>query len=183
MKKLKEQFNIDRKYRKDLWKTLENKWKEFELPPYSWYQTKVFRFAVVCALFVILIGSGGTSAYAYSSDEVVAGNMLYPLKQKIEVVEERMQKTPSAKAEFYLKIMERREKELVHIRKFKKNETRTVKDIDRMKTKLETAKTWVNNKDIKDPVLKNRIENKLKQRNRIMQERVLKMNQKQRIKN
>lgn len=182
MKKLKKQFNIDRKYRKDLWKTLENKWKEFELPPYSWYQTKVFRFALVCTVFVFLIGSGGTSAYAYSSDDVVDGNILYPLKKKIEVVEERLQKNPSEKAKFYLKIMERREKELVHIRKFKKNEIRTMEDIDRMKTKLEIAKKWVNSKDIKDPILKDRIETKLKQRNMIMKERVLKINQKQRMK-
>jgi len=172
MKNKQGQFNFDRKFKKDLWKKLE-----VELPPYSWYQTKTFRYTTVAIVLVVLISGSGTGAYAYGSNEVVDGNRLYPLKQQIEKLEERLQKSPSAKAKHYLKIMERREKELVKIKKFRKSELRTIEDINKMHKKLETTREWVKNKKIKDPKLRRRIEMKLEQGDTILKQRKAIINQ------
>lgn len=70
----------------------------------GWYQAGAFAVVVL-----LLVGGGG--AYAYSSPEITEGSALYPIKQAIETVEEVTKITPEAKAEFYLKKIERREAE------------------------------------------------------------------------
>jgi len=168
MKNITRQFNSSRKFKKDLWIRLDRQWQKDELPPYSWYQTRVFRYATVVAIFVILVSSSSTGAYAYASGEVIDGTTLYPIKQHIERIEEKLQFSPKNKAQYYLKIMERREKELEHIRKFRNSEKQTMENMNMMGKKLENAKVWFENQEIKDPALKQRIEKKLEQRGKSM---------------
>ena len=78
---------------------------------YAWYQTVWFKHAAGFALVVLVVGSLGTGAYAYSSPVVTEGSILYPIKEKLEKIEEIAQITPEAKAKFYLKKIERREVE------------------------------------------------------------------------
>ncbi|TAN32743.1 hypothetical protein EPN28_04480 [Patescibacteria group bacterium] len=68
------------------------------------------RWGVVMAS-VLLLALLATGAYAYNSDEVTEGTVLYPVKQKLEEVEELTKRTPEAKADFYLKQIKRREAE------------------------------------------------------------------------
>jgi len=168
MKNIKRQYNNSRKFKKDLWNRLDRQWQKDALPPYLWYQTRVFRYVTVVAILVILISSSSTGAYAYASGEVIDGTTLYPIKQHMERIEEKLQFSPKDKAQYYLKIMERREQELEHIRKFRNSEVRTMENINMMGKKLENTKQWFENQEIKDPILKQRIEKKLEQRGKNM---------------
>ena len=96
-------------FKASLHKKLDTAWKAQygKIPWYQrigWYQAGAFAVVVL-----LLVGGGG--AYAYSSPEITEGSTLYPLKQAIETVEEVTRVTPEAKAEFYLKKIERREAE------------------------------------------------------------------------
>lgn len=164
----KGQINPSRKFKKDLWKELDNKWNKLDLPPYSFYQTRVFRNAAVVAIFVILVSGGGTGAYAYASSSVTEGTKLYPVKQQIEKIEERLNHSPHSKAKYYLKMVERRERELQHIRKFRNNEKKTIEGLNNMNKKLEKTRIWFEKKEIKDPILKERIEKKLEHGGRLI---------------
>jgi chromosome segregation ATPase len=66
------------------------------------------------------VASTGTGAYAYSSSSVTEGTLLYPVKQNLENMEEKIQLTPEAKARFYLKKIERREAEVAQMNKKQK---------------------------------------------------------------
>ena len=98
-------------FRRALWQKLEASWNQRHLPNFSWYQTKLMRLGSVAMAGVMLAGSFGTSAYAYASSDVTDGTILYPVKQTLEGVEEKLQTTPEAKARFYLKQAGRREAE------------------------------------------------------------------------
>ncbi len=78
----------------------------------KWYHRHRFqRAAVLLAAFLVVLSSGVT-AYAYTSVHVTDGSALYPIKQTLENVEEKMQWSPERKATFYLKILDRRSSEL-----------------------------------------------------------------------
>jgi len=63
----------------------------------------------VCA--VVLVFGGGTGVYAYESQDVVEGSMLYPVKAGIERAQEAIARTPAAKAEVHAVMLERRVQE------------------------------------------------------------------------
>ncbi|MBI5729001.1 MAG: hypothetical protein HY983_02040 [Candidatus Magasanikbacteria bacterium] len=69
------------------------------------------RYAGAFATGMIVVLTGTTGAYAYTSPEVTEGTILYPVKRAIEQVEEKIKTTPEAKAAFYLKQITRREAE------------------------------------------------------------------------
>jgi len=79
--------------------------------------------------------STGTGAYAYSSSSVTEGTPLYPVKQQLENLEEKIQLTPEAKARFYLKKIERREAEVAQMNKKRVLEEK----ISRVQDKIEQA--------------------------------------------
>lgn len=58
----------------------------------------------VCAIFIF----AGTGAFAYANPSVSNGTVLYPLKQAIEKVEEKFQRTSEEKITFHAKMMEKR---------------------------------------------------------------------------
>lgn len=98
-------------FKADLSKKLNTLWNNKYNVKYSWYQTVWFKHATVFASVVLVVGSLGTGAYAYTSPTVTEGSVLYPIKNQLESIEEIAQITPEAKARFYLKKIERREVE------------------------------------------------------------------------
>ncbi len=72
------------------------------------YRQHAFRFAAVGMASLLVVFGGGTSAYAYASDDVSDGHPLYPIKHGIEQIEGRFAATPEQRAEFHARMMSRR---------------------------------------------------------------------------
>lgn len=104
-------LNPQAAYKKELWKKLDQAWMKEGLPGFLWYQHSAFRYAMVVVLAIVIVATGSTGVYAYSSPTVTEGTVLYPVKQQLEQVEARLQKTPEKKAAFLLKQIDRREAE------------------------------------------------------------------------
>jgi hypothetical protein len=124
--KLKKSIDPSAQFKLNLRNEINKAWnaKYGEIP---WYTIAGVRPAIGFALIILLLaGSGG--AYAYSNSEVTEGTILYPLKQVIETFEEATKVTPEAKAQFYLKKIERREAEREILKK-KYGVTKTEKQI------------------------------------------------------
>lgn len=148
-------------FQKKLWVKLELDYAEMYPGLAVWYQTRAFRYASVVVMIVLVLGSGGAGAYAYSSHSVTEGSILYPVKQKIEKVEGRLQKTPEEKARYYIKIINRREAELRILDKYKKNVINTQKQLQQMESNLTKVQEWVEKKQIENPELKKQIQHRL----------------------
>lgn len=70
-------------------------------------------------LAIVLLLSGGTSAYAYSSDEVLPDHPLYGLRETVESVEEKVAITQDSKQAVQRKLLQRRLKEIQIMRQRK----------------------------------------------------------------
>lgn len=66
-----------------------------------------FKFVTSFGLIIVMM-SGGVSAYAYDSPDVNATNFLYPVKQGLEGVERQFKFAPEDKIRFHVKIAKRR---------------------------------------------------------------------------
>jgi hypothetical protein len=75
------------------------------------YQMPMMRYAAAALSIVILFGAG-TSAYAYSSDEVTPDHPLYGVRQAVESVEETVAITPAWKERIRQKHLARKQKEI-----------------------------------------------------------------------
>ena len=107
----KRRLSPEAAFRRALWQKLDGAWGNHYVK-ISWYRAHLVRLASAGTIGVLVAGSFGTGAYAYVSPEVTEDSVLYPVKQKLEVVEERVfNRTPEAKAQFYLKQIARREAE------------------------------------------------------------------------
>ncbi len=69
-----------------------------------------FKFATASTLVVIIAGSG-VGTYAYTSPDVNAASMLYPIKQGIEEIEVGLTFAPDEKARMHMKMAIRRVEE------------------------------------------------------------------------
>jgi ribonuclease P protein component len=76
------------------------------------------KFATAACAIVLLL-SGGTSAYAYSSDEVLPDHPLYGLRETVESVEEKVAITQDSKQAVQRKLLQRRLKEIRSMRQRK----------------------------------------------------------------
>lgn len=63
---------------------------------------------VAMTLIIILVMSAGTSAYAYGSDKVTRGHLLYGLKRAIEREEMKLSRTPMEAVKLHSKFTKRR---------------------------------------------------------------------------
>ena len=70
------------------------------------------RMAPIAIAVVLLLSLVCLPYYAYASEDVVRGNVLYPIKQSIEKIELSLADTPAKKADVYTKLAERRLEEL-----------------------------------------------------------------------
>ncbi len=64
------------------------------------------RFAA-SATSVLFVAATATSAYAYTSDEVLPGTLLYPVRESMETVEMTIAQTPAVKAKTQVKQLRR----------------------------------------------------------------------------
>lgn len=86
------------------------------------YQLSFFNKGLVAALVVIAI-FGATSIFAYANDNVVPGNIIYPLKKAVEKLEQNIAPNKTAKIAVYEKQSVRRLEEAVNLSQ--KNSTTT----------------------------------------------------------
>lgn len=105
------ELRADHSFKKRLAGNLAAALHASETPGVSWYSSPTFRYAFAIVLAVVVVAAGTTGAYAYTSPTVTAGTPLYTVKLTLEKVEERLQKSPEAKAAFLLKKIDRREAE------------------------------------------------------------------------
>lgn len=106
LKKLSQQGRSSKAFRDTLWLRLSAEYaclyQEASLCSHR------FRFAAASLSALIIFFTMGTGVYAYESEDVVDGHPLYFVKSSIESVEERLARTPEARAEFHLRMMARR---------------------------------------------------------------------------
>jgi len=69
----------------------------------------VFRWAAAGVLATVVLGATGT--YAYASDEVLPGDLLYPVRRGLETAEEKVAWPEQRKLKVQLKHLQRRLKE------------------------------------------------------------------------
>lgn len=138
--KIKKSLTPSRVFKAGLFKKLSFVWDTTNNVKHAWYQTALFKHAAGFASVVLMAGSVGTGAYAYTSPEVTEGSVLYPIKEKLENIEEKIQITPEAKAKFYLKKIQRREAEREAT---KLRIEKTEKSIERVEERLENARVKV----------------------------------------
>lgn len=83
----------------------------------SMHRLRLMRFALAPALLVVSL-LGSTGAYAYSSDQVLPGHALYPLRQSVEGFEVQLASVTGMKDRVRLRLLERhaREKRLLQER-------------------------------------------------------------------
>ncbi len=77
-----------------------------QMKPRGW-QSPLLRFGAALASLVCIVG-GTTGAYAYESEQVVPGHFLYPVRERIEHIEEQIAITPEKRVEVAVKHIERR---------------------------------------------------------------------------
>lgn len=125
--------------------------------PLGWFWQ---RYALAGILAALVLAGTATGAYAYVSPQVTEGTPLYPLKKGIERVEERLQNTPDRKAKFYLKKLERREREVQILTRKDKLADKTKAEIDTTAQQLEKYVTG-NAKQLKSVRLQEKIKKRL----------------------
>jgi hypothetical protein len=81
------------------------------IPVKAGVQPVLMRFAAA-ALSIVILFSVGTSAYAYSSDEVTPDHPLYGVRQTVESAEEAIAVTPAWKERVRQKHLIRKQKEI-----------------------------------------------------------------------
>jgi hypothetical protein len=84
-----------------------------------------------------MILSAGTATYAYTSDDVLPGNPLYPVREQIEKIEEAIASTPDARTQVVINHAARRAKEVQKLADTHKQVTIT--QIDKMNQALDRA--------------------------------------------
>lgn len=134
--KVQKSLTPDSHFKASLLKKLRATWDNTYNTKYAWYQTVFFNHAIGFATVVLMAGSLGTGAYAYTSPEVTQDSILYPIKERLENIEEIAQITPEAKANFYLKKIERRTEEKVVLQK-KNVEIKKIEKVERLIEKTE----------------------------------------------
>ncbi len=105
-----------------------------------WYKIGLVRWGMVGTISFIFLLSMGAGVYAYVNPEVVEGNWLYPVKQKIEKIEETTKYTPEAKVKFLEKKIKKQEIEKTILEKRNMSPKNIQKKIDTTKQQLKEIK-------------------------------------------
>jgi len=119
IKNLKAESRPEKKYKKALWQHLDHKFDHM----YPAARRTVPRYALVAAVVVFVLLGVGSGAYAYDSPGVIEGHPLHFIKENIENLEGKIKFSPEKKAEWHLKMQERRLQEAEYYAR-KKNEFR-----------------------------------------------------------
>jgi hypothetical protein len=111
-------FSSEAKPEKMFMRSLEKKLQKQFAETYSQKQSffsRFFKLKLQFASALVAIFFTSTTIYAYASDTVVNGDLLYPLKLGTEKVEGLLAITPERKVEYYNKMADRRMKEFTHL--------------------------------------------------------------------
>lgn len=104
--KLKKQTGPTQEFRTELWVKLSDECdKDVTVQAVKGFS---FKFAVAGVVVFVLLFSTGTGVYAYESDSVSEGHMLFPMKRGVENVEGWFAKGAKEQAEYHMKMMDRR---------------------------------------------------------------------------
>ena len=158
-------------FKRELQKKLETVWNNRYATKIYWFQTRIFKFTAAGIIAVLLASSFGTGAYAYYSPEVTEGSALYPVKNTIEKIEEKIKRTPEAQAKFYLKQLQRREAEKKRLEEKTKRVENLDMQIEKIGEKLEQMNTKLQEEQLKDKQLKPQVEQKLQERRKRLEEK------------
>lgn len=112
LKKLSQRGRPSKAFRDALWLQLSA--EHACLYPEASVCSHRFRFAAAGLSALVVVFTMGTGVYAYESPDVVDGHLLYFVKSSLESVEERLARTPEARAEFHSRMMARRLQEGEH---------------------------------------------------------------------
>ena len=172
--KAKISLTPDSQFKANLFKKLSVAWDNTYNTKYAWYQTVFFKHATGFAAMVFMAGSLCTGAYAYTSPEVTQDSLLYPIKEKLENIEEKIQITPEAKAKFYLKNIARREAEFESVQKKgdEQKEKAVDKQIEQAEKRLEKAEKKLEETKSADSDLKIKVKDRLEKRLEKQRERM-----------
>ncbi|MSU75668.1 MAG: hypothetical protein EXS55_04100 [Candidatus Magasanikbacteria bacterium] len=160
-------------FKRSLRRQLDSAWRgRYGTTP--WYRVHIIRWTSALTTGVVLAGSVSTGAYAYVSPTVTDGTALYPVKQVLEQIEERVQRTPTAKARFYVKQIERREAEKTVLQRQAKQSIRAEAQIEKLEERLDTIHKLVSTSTFEaNPKLKKKIEQRLQERQERLQDRAI----------
>ncbi len=151
-------------FKQELWQRLDGAFEPGTRPESVWYRHFSVRFAIVLVIAAMLVGTGATGVYAYSSPQVTDGTVLYPVKQSIERVEEKLQTTPEKKAAFLLKQIDRREAEKKVLLAKRKPLQKVNSAIVQVERKLEVTNAALEVTPKKNPVLLQKVQDRLNER-------------------
>ena len=137
--KIRRQISPKHETKSRIWKNLAKRWND-QPNQAVWFRTSLAPYSMAVIAALVVVASFGTGAFAYTNPDITEGNLLYPVKRAIENVEEKLQFTTEAKAEFYLKKIERREAEKRSLEKRNIKSEKLEQEIDKVERKLEKFK-------------------------------------------
>lgn len=174
-------------FKNKLWNRLSLVWDEqykanSQTSVFVWY-----KWISVGVSSFLLAGFLGTGVYAYNSSAVTTGTLLYPLKTVLEKVEEKIKQQPKAKAEFYLKTLEKREQEMEAIvakqqeKKLVNSMNLTEERVEYLEQALENLEDTLVKEEVDSELVKkiqNRLEKRLEIRKKWLEKTQEKLNEK-----
>lgn len=110
LNKMAQEAKPAKEFQERLKMQLEEKFQQKSHKNNFWNSLFRFKLRFAGALVAIILTS--TTIYAYNSDSVVRGDLLYPLKTATERVEGFFARTPERRALYYEKMAKRREAEI-----------------------------------------------------------------------
>lgn len=117
------------KFQKALLKSIKAKYKETYGRSFV---DRFLKFKLQFSSVLTLLALTTTTIYAYNSDSIVSGDVLYPLKRSVERVEGLLAIDEEEKSSYYSKMAERRTRELEHIQRESESYLNTINESERM---------------------------------------------------
>lgn len=130
LNKLVQEAKPAKEFQKRLEMQLEERFAKKSHENNFWNSLFRFKLRFAGALAVIILTS--TTIYAYNSDSVVRGDLLYPLKNATERVEGFFARTPERRTLYYEKMAKRREAEIRNMKKEDLHYRETVTERERL---------------------------------------------------
>lgn len=115
----------------------------------SFFQ-RIWKLKVQFTSALVLVLFTSTTLYAYNTDEITNGHILYPLKRTAENVEELFVTSPEAKTNFYNKMAVRRMRELSVLENKGIMDEETIRETDNLLAKAEISAREVPDEEIED---------------------------------
>lgn len=125
--------------------------EQYETPKIPFFQ-RIWKFKTQLTTTFVLVIFSSTTIYAYGSDSVTNGSILYPLKISTEKVEETFATTPEAKSNYYKKMAQRRMRELAVLERKGVIDEKTIKETDNLIVRASTIALAVPEEEIDEMI-------------------------------